>query len=73
MYIMTIFHDEIVPLPLSKFRETFNNTNRNIEKSHMHSERPKWAKQVKSFKASQGRSPIWSTLYTYFFALNCRT
>ena len=45
MYIMTIFHDEIVPLPLSKFRETFNNTNRNIEKSHMHSERPKWAKE----------------------------
>ena len=30
-------------------------------------ERPKWPKQVKSFKASQGRSPIWSTHYTYFF------
>ena len=43
MYIMTIFHDEIVPLPLSKFRETFNNTNRIMEKSH--SKRTKWAKE----------------------------
>ena len=42
MYIMTIFHDEIVPLPLSKFLETLN-ANRNIEKSPR--ERPKWAKE----------------------------
>ena len=40
MYIKTIYHDEIVPLPLSKFLKAFN-ANRNTEKSP--SERPKWA------------------------------
>ena len=42
MYIKTMSHDEIVPLPLSNFLDTFN-ANRNLEKSP--SERPKWLKE----------------------------
>ena len=41
MYIKTIYHYEIFPLPLSKFLKTFY-ANRNTEIS---GERPKWAKE----------------------------
>ena len=41
LYIKTISHDEIVPIPISKYLENFNVT-RKIKKS---SRRPKWLKE----------------------------
>ena len=41
LYIKTISHDEIVPLPIAKYLENFNVT-RKIKKS---SRRPKWLKE----------------------------
>ena len=41
LYIKTISHDEIVPLPIAKYLENFN-VSRNIEDSRR---RPKWLKE----------------------------